>query len=317
MYKKRYLITGGSGFIGTQLIKQLLIEEHEVTVLTRDDVKTLKLFENVMKSSLLPNQTSGKIQTIIDLGELNSSNSSSFDVVINLAGQGIADKRWSDSVKQQLLDSRINTTKALYDYLKDTLVKPDVVISGSALGYYGLHDDDIKIDEHGKTDDSFSSQLCVAWEKEAKHIEDLGIRTCFLRTGIVLGKNGGALSKMLPPFKFGLGGPMGSGKQWMSWIHMDDLIGIIRYVVKTESVTGAINATAPNPVTNKTFSSTLGQVLKRPAFIPMPAFVMKLMLGEMAEELLLSGQRVVPDKIVKAGYQFQYPELKSAIKNLI
>jgi len=317
MYKERYLITGGSGFIGTQLIKQLLLEGHEVTVLTRDEVKTLNHFTNVMKNSIQPDQTVGKIQTVTNFDELINNNNSSFDVVINLAGQGIADKRWSDSVKQQLIDSRIDTTKALYDYLKDALVKPDVVISGSALGYYGLRNDDTKIDEHGQTDDSFSSQLCVAWEKEAKHIEDLGIRTCYLRTGIVLGKKGGALSKMLPPFKFGLGGPMGSGKQWMSWIHMDDLIGIIRYAIETETVTGAINGTAPNPVTNKTFSTTLGRILKRPAFIPMPAFVMKLMLGEMAEELLLSGQRVVPNKIIKAGYQFKYPELKNAFESIL
>jgi len=317
MYKERYLITGGSGFIGTQLIKQLLIEEHEVTVLTRDEVKTQNHFANVMTSSIRPDKTIAKVQTITDLSQLNIDNGSSFDVVINLAGQGIADKRWTDNVKQQLLDSRINTTNALYDYLEDVLVKPDVVISGSALGYYGLHDDDLKINESGQGDDSFSSQLCVAWENEAKRIENLGIRTCYLRTGIVLGKNGGALSKMLPPFKFGLGGPMGSGKQWMSWIHMEDIIGIIRYAVENESVAGAINGTAPNPVTNKTFSSTLGQVLKRPAFIPMPAFVMKLMMGEMAEELLLSGQRVVPEKIAKAGYQFKYSELKTALKNII
>jgi len=317
MYKERYLITGGSGFIGTQLIKQLLIEEHEVTVFTRDEVKTTNHFAHVMQDSIRPDQTVGKVQTITDLSTLNVSDGSSFDVVINLAGQGIADKRWSDKVKQQLLDSRINTTKALYDYLEDVLVKPDVVISGSALGYYGLHDDDSKIYENGQDDNSFSSQLCVAWEKEAKRIENLGIRTCYLRTGIVLGKNGGALSKMLPPFKFGLGGPMGSGKQWMSWIHMDDIIGIIRYAIENESVTSAINATAPNPETNKVFSSTLGQVLKRPAFIPMPAFVMKLMMGEMAEELLLSGQRVVPTKITKAGYQFIYPELKNALESIV
>jgi len=316
MYKERYLITGGSGFIGTQLIKQLLIEEHEVTVLTRDEVKTLNHFTDVMKSAIRPDKTIGKVHTITDLSQLNIHDGSSFDVVINLAGQGIADKRWTDSVKQQLLASRINTTNALYDYLEDVLVKPDVVISGSALGYYGLHDNDTKINESGQGDDSFSSKLCVAWEKQAKRFEDLGIRTCYLRTGIVLGKNGGALSKMLPPFKFGLGGPMGSGKQWMSWIHMDDIVGIIRYAVDNESVSGAINGTAPNPVTNKTFSSTLGRVLKRPAFIPMPAFVMKLMMGEMAEELLLSGQRVVPEKLVKAGYQFKYPELKTALKDI-
>ncbi len=241
----------------------------------------------------------------------------SFDVVINLAGQGIADKRWTGEIKQQLIDSRINTTKALYDYLKDALVKPDVFISGSALGYYGLHEDDNEIDESGVADDSFSSKICQLWEAEAKRIEDLGIRTCYLRTGIVLGKNGGALGKMLPPFKFGLGGPIGTGKQWMSWIHIEDIVGIIRYAIENDQISGAINGTAPEPVTNKSFARTLGKVLNRPAFMPMPAFVMKLMFGQMAEELLLSGQRVVPDKISKAGYSFKFKRLESALRNIV
>jgi hypothetical protein len=312
MYQQRYLITGGSGFIGTQLIKQLLVEKHDVTVLTRNEVGTANHFANIMSAENLPLQT--KVKTISRLELLPPD--TNFDVVINLAGQGIADKRWSDKIKQQLINSRINTTKSLYEYLNNCLVKPDVFISGSALGYYGLREDDAKIDETGNTDKSFSSKLCQLWENEAQSIENLGIRTCYLRTGIVLGKGGGALAKMIPPFKMGLGGPLGKGTQWMSWIHMDDIIGIIRYAIGNDNISGPINGTAPEPVTNKVFTSTLGKVLRRPALIPMPAFVMKLMLGQMAEELLLSGQRVVPDRISQAGYTFKYVELESALRDV-
>ena len=319
MYKERYLITGGSGFIGTQLIKQLLLEGHDVTVLTRDEVKTMNHFDALMKQAKkerdAPNVAQNTVKTITGFEQLTDDNS--FDAIINLAGQGIADKRWSDKVKQQLLDSRINTTRALYKYLKDTLIKPDVVISGSALGFYGIQHGDKQLNEFALGDDSFSSKLCTAWETEAKPIEALGIRTCYLRTGIVLGKNGGALAKMLAPFKLGLGGPMGNGKQWMSWIHMDDIIGIIRYTVEHETINGAINATAPTPVTNKTFSSMLGKALKRPALIPMPAFVLKLMMGQMAEELLLSGQRVMPQKILDAGYSFKFKQLPEALHDVL
>jgi len=314
MYEERYLITGGSGFIGTQLVKQLLLDQQEVTVLTRDCVKTANHFSHLMAGS----GTKNKVSAIDNLESLNPE--ISFDVVINLAGQGIADKRWTDDVKQQLLDSRINTTEVLYDYLKDVMVKPDVFISGSALGYYGLgknlQDKDTPIDETGLPDDSFSSQLCLAWEKEAQFIEALGIRTCYLRTGIVLGNNGGAVSKMLPAFKLGMGGPIGNGKQWMSWIHRDDLIGIIRYLIENKKLSGAINGTAPEPVTNKVFSSTLGKILKRPAFIPVPAFVLKLILGQMAEELLLSGLRVTPAKILDSGYEFKFTKLREALADV-
>ena len=313
MYPQRFLITGGSGFIGTQLVKQLLLESHDVTVLTRDEVKTANHFHSLMLER--KHQNHSKVKTISDLESLNPE--TSFDVVINLAGQGIADKQWSESVKQQLIDSRVNTTKVLFDYLKDALVKPDVFISGSALGYYGLGEDDKPIDENGSTDSSFSSHLCQLWEAEAEKIEALGIRTCYLRTGIVLGKNGGALAKMLAPFKMGLGGPMGNGKQWMPWIHMDDIIGIIRYAIDHVDIKGAINGTAPSPLTNKMFSKTLGSVLKRPAFFTMPAFVVKLLFGQMGEELLLSGKRVVPEKITKAGYDFKYKVLESALKALV
>ena len=315
MYQQRYLITGGSGFIGTELIKQLLLENHDVTVLTRNEVKTAQHFASVIDSEREDFQSKTKVKTISNLDALNPDQT--FDIVINLAGQGIADQRWSDSIKQQLIDSRINTTRALYEFLKDAQIKPDVFISGSALGYYGLRDTDDEIDESGATDSSFSSQLCQQWEVEAEKIANLGIRSCYLRTGIVLGKNGGALTKMLPPFKMALGGPIGSGKQWMSWIHLDDIVAVIRFTVDNDKIQGPINGTAPQPVRNSVFAKTLGKVLKRPAIFPMPAFVIKLLFGQMGEELLLAGQRVVPEKLTEAGYQFKYPQLESALRDIV
>ncbi|GAA0398754.1 TIGR01777 family oxidoreductase [Cocleimonas flava] len=315
MYQQRYLITGGSGFIGTELIKQLLLENHDVTVLTRNEVNTAKHFAAVMDAEREDFQTKAKVKTISSLDSINPDQS--FDAVINLAGQGIADKKWTNEVKQQLIDSRIDTTKALYEFLNEALIKPEVVISGSALGYYGVDATNESINENGDTDNSFSSQLCQQWEAEAQKIEALGIRTCYLRTGIVLGKGGGALAKMLPPFKMALGGPIGSGKQWMSWIHMTDIVGLIRYAIEQESIIGAINGTAPVPVTNKEFSKTLGKVLKRPAIFPMPEFVVKLLFGQMGEELLLAGQRVVPEKVTQAGYRFKYANLESALRDIV
>ena len=319
MYQQRYLITGGSGFIGTALIKQLLLENNEVTVLTRNEVKTAKHFATLLDAEREEYQTKNKVKTIASLDEINTEQS--FDVVINLAGQGIADKRWNDAIKQQLIDSRIKTTQALYEYIKEATVKPDVFISGSALGYYGITETDDAIDEeggsNGATDDSFSSHLCQLWEAEAKNIEALGIRTCYLRTGIVLGKNGGALAKMLPPFKMALGGPIGNGKQWMSWIHLEDIVGIIRFAINNESISGPINGTAPEPVTNKNFTKTLGKTLRRPAIFPMPAFVVKLLFGQMGEELLLAGKQIVPKKMTQAGFQFKYSRLENALKDIL
>lgn len=297
MHKKRLLITGGSGFIGSSLVPALIAQGYEVMVLTRYPEKTAEHFHHsVFTTQQLEN---------LDVSE-------NFDVVINLAGQGITDKRWTKKTKAQLIDSRIITTQNLIHYLQAAGIKPEVLISGSAVGYYGNQGDNI-VDEKFTGDDSFSSTLCSGWEHEAQRAESLGIRTCYLRTGIVLGKNGGALAKMLPAFRLGLGGTMGSGRQWMSWVHIDDLIGIILHLIKNKDLSAAVNGTAPNPVTNKIFTSTLARVLNRPALLPLPAFVLKLMLGEMAEELLLSGQRVIPDKIMRAGYAFKYASLENAL----
>lgn len=301
MSQKHILLTGGSGFIGQQLVPTLLSAGHTITVFTRNPKKTSAIFQQ-------------QVTTIDNLEGLSADDH--FDAVINLAGEGIGDRRWTDSVKQQLRDSRLLTTASLVEYFKRANQKPAVFISGSAIGVYGLHGDE-KLDEQASGDDSFSSKLCRDWEAQAAEAEALGIRCCYLRTGVVLGKNGGALSKMLPPFKMALGGPMGSGQQWMSWVHMDDLANAIVYALETPSINGPINGTAPNPVTNKAFSKALGAALNRPALIPMPAFVLKLMMGEMAEELLLSGQRVVPAKLTRSGFEFKYPQLDDALRDII
>jgi len=295
----RLLITGGTGFIGSVLCKRLLAEKHHLVVLTRsaDHVKE-------------------PIQAITDLAQLaDKAFADGFDGVINLAGEPIANKRWSVPQKQRIVSSRIDITQTLVDYFQqlEARQRPRVFISGSAIGYYGVGKSEQLIDETATGDDSFSSQLCQQWEATALVAQTLGIRTCVLRTGIVLGKNGGALNKMLPPFKMGLGGRMGSGKQWMSWIHQDDLIGIIVHCMTHTHVHGAINGTAPMPVTNSVFTQILAKTLKRPAIFPMPAMLIKLLMGQMGEELLLAGKRIVPKKALETGYCFHYETCEEAL----
>jgi uncharacterized protein (TIGR01777 family) len=304
--KKHYLITGGSGFIGSQLCKTLLEKGQLVTVLTRNPQKTEADFASQLGA------LSESLAFTASFEDFNQS----VDIIINLAGQGIMDKRWTKTIKQQLLDSRLNTTQALVDYVKRCENKPELVISGSAIGYYGMQHGDTRLDETAQGDHSFASQLCVEWENKAKPLEVLGVRTCYLRTGIVLGK-GGALAKMIPPFKFGLGGRIGNGQQWMSWIHITDLLNMILFISENKMLTGAINGTAPKPVRNVEFTKILGKALKRPAFIPMPAMVLKLMLGEGAEELLLAGQCVIPKKMLEAGFVFQFSELEEAMRDVV
>jgi len=291
-------ITGGTGFIGSALCSRLLKDNHNITILTRH-----------------PEKVKPPVNAIAAITQLTTD--VTFDVVINLAGEPIANKRWSSSQKQQILSSRIDTTKQLIAFLTKVENKPKLLINGSAIGYYGISNTNNIIDEKSMGDGSFSSQLCQQWEEIALQAEIIGIRTCLLRTGIVLGKGGGALSKMLLPFKMGLGGKVGNGKQWMSWIHLDDLIGIILYCITHDNLTGAINGTSPNPVTNQVFSKTLGAVLNRPTIFPIPRIMVKLLMGQMGEELLLSGKRIMPVKVSAAGYNFQYKTLKGALKNLL
>lgn len=293
------LITGGTGFIGSALCSRLLEEENnKIVILSRH-----------------PEKTKSSIKSIADLNDLKDNNI--FDVVVNLAGESIANKRWSDKQKHQIFSSRIDVTEKLISYFEKLENKPKLLISGSAIGYYGIDKTDNVIEEKDNGDNSFSSELCQKWEAVALKAEKLGIRTCLLRTGIVLGKNGGALNKMLLPFKMCLGGRIGHGKQWMSWVHIDDLVGIILYCINHDNLKGAVNGTSPNPVTNQEFTKTLGMVLKRPTIFPMPAIVVKLLMGKMGEELLLAGKKIIPKKALDAGYTFKYKTLEEALINVV
>ena len=292
------LITGGTGFIGSELCAQLLTERHALVVKTRH-----------------PELVNGQIKGISSLSQLAAD--ASFDVVINLAGEPIADKRWSRAQKKSISDSRLNTTQELISYFKTAQVKPKLFISGSAIGYYGVGSSTESVDETSQGDNSFSSSLCAEWEACALQAQALGIRTCLLRTGIVLGKNGGALKKMMMPFKLGLGGKIGSGRQWMSWIHMQDLLGIIDYCIKHDTLSGPINCTAPYPLTNTAFTEALGKAMQRPTLLPMPAKVVELLFGEMGQELLLAGKLVLPAKIEQAGFKFEFARLDAALSDII
>ena len=292
------LITGGTGFIGSILCSRLLEENNKIVVLSRH-----------------PEKIKSPIKAIADLNDLKDSDI--FDVVVNLSGEAIANKRWSDKQKHQIVSSRIDITNKLISYFEKLENKPKLLISGSAIGYYGIDKTDNVIEEKEKGDNSFSSELCQKWEAVALKAEKLGIRTCLLRTGIVLGKNGGALSKMLLPFKMCLGGRIGHGKQWMSWIHIDDLVGIILYCINHDNLKGAVNGTSPNPVTNQVFTKTLGMILKRPTIFPMPAIVVKILMGKMGEELLLAGKKIIPKKALDAGYTFKYKTLEEALINVV
>ena len=298
----RFLITGGTGFIGSSLCEHLLRDDHSIMIQTRH-----------------PESVNGNIASIERLEDLNSSEV--FDVVINLTGEPIANKRWSEGQKQKIITSRLETTEGLVEFFRRAVQKPELFISGSAIGFYGIGTSDEtiveEIDEECLGDSSFSSQLCQQWEASALQAKLLGIRTCLLRTGIVLGQGGGALAKMTLPFKLGLGGKIGSGNQWMPWIHLDDLVGMIDYCVHHSDISGPINGTAPNPVTNAEFTTALGNIVKRPTILPMPGFVVKLLMGQMGEELLLAGKKVIPLKAQQAGFQFKYEYLDDALSDVL
>jgi len=296
----KILITGGTGFIGKKLCHFLLDKNHQLTVLSRTPEKVSTLC--------------GKsVQPVNKIVQLTSSDS--FDAIINLAGEGIADARWSKNRKQQLLDSRINITKQLISYIEKADVKPKVLISASAIGYYGNRGSTL-LTEESLPHEEFSHHLCALWESAAFDAQKQGVRTCIIRTGLVIGDNGGFLKRMLLPFKLGLGGPMGNGNQWMSWIHRADLIAIIDKLLESDTLQGVFNASSPKPVTNNEFTKTLAQVLNRPAFIPIPAFVLKILLGEMSA-LLIGGQRVIPERLEKAGFEFTFKSLNHALSNVV
>ena len=291
-----YLITGGTGFIGKALCASLIADENRVTVLTRHVSGA---------TACLPSGVSAT-DTLDELREI--------DVVVNLAGENLTDGRWSDERKQAFLDSRIGTTRRINEWMAAQYQRPKTMISGSAIGWYGARGDETLTEDSSPGDD-FAARLCQAWEAEAIKAEALGVRVCRVRTGIVLAADGGALAKMLPPFKFGLGGPMGDGKQWMSWITRHDLVRMIRWLAEMDSASGAYNGTAPNPVTNAEFAKTLAEALHRPSIIRTPAIFLKLMFGEMAD-MLLAGQRVLPSRAIDEGFRFDHLTAATSLATL-
>lgn len=312
------LISGGTGFIGSALCDYLLRSRHNIVVKSRQPESKLGVVDRAIDRTI--DRTIGKVTLIRTLDLLDSNQT--FDIVINLAGEPIANKRWSAKQRQKILNSRVDSTQELVDFIQHSKRKPSLFISASAIGYYGIETSNKVVGEPvvGEADvgdDSFSSRLCVLWEKTALQAEALGVRTCLLRTGIVLGTNGGVLKKMLPPFKFGLGGKIGTGNQWMPWIHLEDLIAVIAYCIENEDLRGAINCTAPNPVTNSSFTATLGKTLGRPTIFHVPALVIKLLMGDMGKELLLSGKRVYPLKLVDAGFRFKFDKIDAALSDVL
>lgn len=293
------LITGGTGFIGRRLMHHLR-SHHQVTVLSR----TLNKVHQ---------QLGHDVHALASLDDLD--NLDQFDAVINLAGEPIADKRWSTAQKERICQSRWQLTEQLVDKLKAGTQPPKVLISGSAVGYYGRQGNAL-VDEDSIPHPEFSHKVCAQWEQLAQAAASEQTRVCCIRLAVVLGAEGGALKKMLPSYRLGLGGPIGSGKQYMSWIHIDDVVSLLLFLLEHDECHGAFNAAAPEPVTNQQFSTTLAQVLNKPHFARVPAWVMRLAFGEMSD-LLLTGQRVMPVRLQCAGFHFRYPTLEKALKETL
>jgi hypothetical protein len=312
----KIVIAGGTGFLGAALTDALVRNSHEPVILTRNEGQTLitRRFEGLTpirdegqtpnpprRVSWRPDGSVGPWAAEID----------GAGAVVNLAGESIAGGRWTAARKQRILDSRVRATRSLAGAISRAAQPPPVFISGSAVGYYGPRGDEV-VTEDTPPGDDFLARVCIQWEAEARAAAS-HTRVVYLRTGLVLDRDGGALPQMLPPFWFGAGGPVGSGRQYWPWIHRRDWVDVVRFAIRSTTLAGPLNACAPNPVTNAVFARALGKVLRRPAFMPAPAFALRLLLGEMADGLLLSGQRAVPHRAQAAGFAFTFNHLDEAL----
>ncbi|WP_343596345.1 TIGR01777 family oxidoreductase [Pseudomonas sp.] len=296
---KQVLVTGGTGFIGETLVNQLLDAGHSVSVLARDPLRAAYLFD-------------GRARCLRSLDKLGHDER--FDVVINLAGAPVAGPRWTPRRQAQLLASRVGTTEALLRWMRQARHKPALWIQASAIGYYGVRDASQPLDEGASKGDGFMAELCDRWEASASPASTLGARQVVLRLGVVFGP-GGALTPLLMPFRLGLGGRMGDGRQVMSWVHRDDVLAVMARAMADSSMQGTYNLVAPEPVSQATFAQAVGRLLKRPVWLHIPAAPVRALAGEMAE-LFFDGQRVLPSRLEQAGYRFQYPTLDSALRDL-
>lgn len=297
----KILINGASGLIGSALQVSFKEKGYELLLASRNPAKDEKHVQWDADTGFSDD----------DLERLEG-----LDAVIHLAGESISGLRWTEEKKKAIRDSRVFGTRTMIEAFDKLKKRPKVFISGSAVGFYGDRGSD-EMTESSAAGKTFLSEVCKEWEAESRRAEDLGIRTVLLRTGIVLSKDGGALGTMLTPFKLGVGGVIGDGDQWMSWVSLVDVVEIINFALENENLRGAINVTSPNPVTNEVFTKTLGNVLYRPTFLPLPEFAVHMVFGEMGDALLLDSTRVIPKRLADAGYKFKYPELRPALENAV
>jgi hypothetical protein len=299
----RVVVTGATGLVGSRLVSRLKARKDKAAIVTRDVVRAASVFGQEVDA--VPLEADPKAWL------------AGADALVNLAGEPIFGKRWTAAQKARIRSSRVEGTRRLVAALRtlDAAARPKVFVSGSAIGYYGQRGDQ-ELHEDAPPGEGFLADVCREWEAAAAEAEPLGCRVVIVRTGIVLGRGGGALAQMMPIFKLGLGGPIGSGRQYMSWIHLDDHVGLILHAMGTASLSGPVNLTAPAPCTNKQFSRTLGKVLRRPAVLPVPPPALRLAFGESAG-ILATGQRVIPRRALGSGYAFAHPELEPALRDLV
>jgi uncharacterized protein (TIGR01777 family) len=295
----KVLITGASGLIGSALQRSFREKGYDLLLASRDEPKDDE-----------------HIQWSVESGFAGPEKLEGLDAVVHLAGESVNGLRWTDEKKKAIRDSRVLGTRNVVDAISKLKNKPKVLVAASAIGFYGERGDE-ELTESSAAGDTFLADVSKQWEGEARRAEDAGIRTVLLRTGIILSKDGGALGTMLLPFKMGVGGVVGSGKQWMSWISLDDHVEAINFAIENETIRGALNAVSPHPVTNEEFTKTMGEVLYRPTFIPLPEFAVSMLMGEMGDELLLTSTKVIPRRLEDAGFQFKYPDLKAALEHAV
>jgi len=295
----KVLITGASGLIGTALTRSFAEKGYEVLLTSRSEPKDDR-----------------HIKWSVEEGFEHPERLEGLDAVIHLAGESVNALRWTDEKKKAILDSRVIGTRNVVETISKLKDKPKVLVAASGVGYYGERGDE-EVTESSNSGEGFLADVSRAWEAESRRAEDAGVRTVLLRTGMVLSKDGGALASMMTPFKMGVGGTIGSGKQWMSWISLDDHISVINFVLENENIRGAVNSVSPNPVRNQEFTDVMGDVLYRPTIIPLPEFAVSMLLGEMGDELLLTSTRAIPKRLEDNGFHFKYPQLKAALEHAV